>query len=44
LACLPEVETLARTVVPVWRSWTKTSAVPFVSCGTSVEATDWKAT
>src|SRR5207302_4811167 len=42
----PTLATLARSVVPVWRSWTNTSLHqrPFVLSGTRLVAHDWKAT
>lgn len=42
--CVPSLATLARSVVPVWRSRTKTSGEPLVSPGTRLQALDRKAT
>ena len=40
----PEDVTLSRSIAPVWRSYTKTSAQPLVSPGTRLVASLWKAT
>ena len=40
----PALSTLTRSVVPVRRSWTNTSATPFVSPGTRLMAAEVKAT
>ncbi len=42
--CVPLVATLTRNVLPVWRSRTKTSLWPFVSCRTRFVACDRKTT
>jgi hypothetical protein len=44
LPCAPPVATLARSVVPAWRSRTKTSIEAFVSPATRFDAMLWKAT
>lgn len=41
LAWVPSVPTGTRVVVPVSRSWTKTSFRAFVSPGTNVDPRDW---
>jgi len=41
---LPELSTLTRSVVPVSRSWTKTSKAPFVSFGTRFEEVELNVT
>src|SRR5439155_23969597 len=44
LPCPPELSTLTRSVMPVWRSRTNASGSPFVSPGTRLDATDSNAT
>jgi hypothetical protein len=42
--CLPREDRLIRVVFPLIRSCRKTSSTPFVSPGTRLRASDWKAT